>query len=231
MMMDWPQMTVGDAAASPSADPPAGTADGEDATGPLRRCIVTREVLPKERLIRFAVDPDDRIVPDVEGKLPGRGLWVKADRSALQAAVAKNVFSKAARRPVEVPGDLSDRTAAMLRRRCLDLIGLARRAGQVVTGFERVRAELLRRNAGVLLAASDGAADGKRKMKGPAEGAGSMALFTSAELSSALGRENVVHAALMSGRLAELLIAESKRLACLCGTSEENDRKANDDHE
>lgn len=218
--MDWFQMDNGDSPTELSAVQAAGGPDDDSLTGPMRRCIVSREVLPKDNLIRFVIGPDDHLVPDVEGKLPGRGLWVKAGRAALEAAIAKNAFSKAARRRVEVPGNLFDLTAMMLRRRCLELIGLARRAGQAVAGFERVRAELTRQNAGVLLAAADGADDGKRKLKGLAEGVRSVALFTSAELSHALGRENVVHAAVMPGRLGDLLCVETSRLAGVCGTSD-----------
>jgi uncharacterized protein len=180
---------------------------------PLRRCIVTRDILPKDALIRFVIGPSGEIVPDVQGKLPGRGLWVKAERGALASAVAKGRFAKAARQPVDVSPDLVDRTAALLRQRCLDLIGLSRRAGQAVCGYERVRKALRDEGVGVLIAAADGAEDGRRRLKAMASDVPTLALFTTAELSAAFGRENVVHAALAAGRLAERLIAESARLA------------------
>lgn len=185
------------------------------ATGPLRRCIVTREVLPKELLVRFVIDPAGTVVPDIGGKLPGRGLWVKAERTVLANAVAKKLFAKAARQPVNLPADLVDRTAALLAQRCLDLIGLARRAGEAVCGFEKVRDALRNGRVGILLAAADGAADGRGKLKALAGERPVLALFTGAELSAALGRENVVHAALAQGRLAERLTVESARLAGL----------------
>jgi predicted RNA-binding protein YlxR (DUF448 family)/ribosomal protein L30E len=197
---------------------PLGTAaDAADApmTGPLRRCIVTREVLPKESLIRFVVGPAGDAVPDIAGKLPGRGLWVKAERSVLASAVAKNLFAKAARRSVDVPADLIDRMVALMSQRCLDLVGLARRAGQVICGFEKVRDALRNGRVGIVLAAADGAADGRGKLKALAGELPILALFTGAELSAALGRENVVHAALVPGRLAERLNIESARLAGL----------------
>ena len=150
------------------ADAPLGMAeDAADApmTGPLRRCIVTREVLPKELLVRFVVGPAGDAIPDIAGELPGRGLWVKAERPVLASAVAKNLFAKAARRSVGVPADLIDRTAALLSQRCLNLIGLARRAGQVVCGFEKVRDALRNRRVGIVLAAADGAVDGRGKLK------------------------------------------------------------------
>jgi len=201
-----------------NADAPSGTAeDVPDAplTGPLRRCIVTRQVLPKESLVRFVIGPAGDVVPDIAGKLPGRGLWVKVERAALAKAVAKNLFAKAARQSVAVPADLVDRTIALLSQRCLDLIGLARRAGQAVCGFEKVRDALGKERVGVLLAAADGAADGRRKLKALAGERATVALFTAAELSASLGRPNVVHAALAPGRLAERLIVESARLAGL----------------
>jgi predicted RNA-binding protein YlxR (DUF448 family)/ribosomal protein L7Ae-like RNA K-turn-binding protein len=193
------------------------TDDATDApmTGPLRRCIVTREVLPKESLVRFVVGPAVDAVPDIAGKLPGRGLWVKAERAVLASAVAKNLFAKAARQSVTVPADLVDRTVVLLSRRCLDLIGLARRAGQAVCGFEKVRDALRNGRVGLVLAAVDGAADGRGKLEALAGELPILAQFTVAELSAALGRENVVHAALAPGRLAERLIVDSARLAGL----------------
>jgi uncharacterized protein len=191
--------------------------DAADApvTGPLRRCIVTREVLPKESLVRFVIGPAADAVPDIAGKLPGRGLWVKAERAVLAGAVAKNLFAKAARQSVTVPADLVDRTVALLSHRCLDLIGLARRAGQVVCGFEKVRDALRNGRVGLVLAGADGADDGRGKLEALAGELPILAQFTVAELSAALGRENVVHAALSPGRLAERLIVDSARLAGL----------------
>ena len=208
-------LTDGIAGEMTSAATPLGTAEDAPMTGPLRRCIVTREVLPKESLLRFVIGPAGEVVPDVAGKLPGRGLWVKAERAVLANAIAKNLFAKAARQSVAAPADLVDRTAALLAQRCLELIGLARRAGQALCGFEKVRDALRAERVAVVLAAADGAADGRGKLKALAGDRATVALFTVAELSAALGRENVVHAALAPGRLAERLIVESARLAGL----------------
>ncbi len=188
-----------------------GRAD-ESGSNPLRRCIVTREILQKALLIRFVIAPSGEVIPDVQGKLPGRGLWVKAERAALASAVAKNQFAKAARRSVEAAPDLVDRTAILLRQRCLDLIGLARRAGQVMCGFEKVRGALREGGVGVLVAAADAAEDGRGRLRAMSGDVPIVALFTVAELSAALGRENVVHAAVAPGRLAERLMADSARL-------------------
>ncbi|HEU5483106.1 MAG TPA: RNA-binding protein, partial [Sphingomicrobium sp.] len=139
-------------------------------SGALRRCIVTRDVLPKDLLIRFVIGPSGEIVPDVQGRLPGRGLWVKAERAALASAVARNLFAKAARAAVKIPSDLVDRTASLLRQRCLDQLGLARRAGQVVCGFEKVSDALRTARVAVLVAANDAAPDGRSKLKAMAGG-------------------------------------------------------------
>ena len=103
---------------------------------PERRCIVTGEVQPRQGLIRFVVGPEDRIFPDVTGKLPGRGIWVAADRAAVDKAARKGLFSRAARRAVTVPPDLADEVEAMVARRVVDLVSLARKAGEAVAGFE-----------------------------------------------------------------------------------------------
>jgi predicted RNA-binding protein YlxR (DUF448 family) len=195
----------------------SGASSSDAAAGPVRRCIVTREVLPKAMLIRFVIGPDGDIVPDVDERLPGRGLWVKAERSVLATAVAKNHFAKAAHVQVRASADLVDRTATLLARRCLSFIGLARRAGQAVCGFEKVREALSDGRIRVLLAAADGGPHGRIKLQALASGRPAIALFSGAELSSAFGRENVVHAALTSGDLAERFIANTARLAAIDG--------------
>jgi predicted RNA-binding protein YlxR (DUF448 family) len=208
-------------------DEPAAEALAED--GPLRRCIATRQVKPKEELLRFVAGPDNELVPDLAGKLPGRGLWVSADRAALDLALQKNLFAKAAKAPLRVPAGLADEVARLLRRRCLELIGLARGAGQAVAGYEKVDAWLEQGRVAVLLEACDGAADGKRRLAAKA-GATYIGmkpataerppvvlvdLFTAAELASALGREHVVHAALSEGGLARALLADAARLKAM----------------
>ncbi len=193
-----------------SARPQALAATAEN---PQRRCIVTGEVKNKSELVRFVVGPDGRVVPDVAGNLPGRGLWLTASREVVGIAVAKGRFAKAARGPTVSEADLADQVGRLLARRCLDLVGLARRAGQAVTGFEKVRTCLRQNDAAVLLAASDGAGDGRAKLSGLAGTIPEVAVFSRAELSSALGRENVVHAAVRPGGLAEKITMESARLA------------------
>lgn len=183
-----------------------------------RRCLVAGEVLPENQLMRFAADPDGNVVPDVAASLPGRGMWVKADRASIAAAAAKNLFSKSAKAPLMASADLPARVEALLVARMQADLGLARRAGQLVLGFDNVLRALDDKVAPALLVeASDGAADGRRKLAGSAY-ARDLKIeiidrLTAEELSLALGRENVIHAALKPGRLAERLIFDAGRLA------------------
>jgi hypothetical protein len=201
-----------------AADPCDGDDDGdrfplEEETGPCRRCIVSGQVLPIERLIRFVVGPDGQVVPDVEARLPGRGLWLSARRDMVNTAAAKSLFAKAFRRKVAVPGDLGERIEALLLRRCIERIGLARRAGQAVCGFEKVRGELKAGRGKVLLAAADGAADGRDKVRALAPSLPLVAVFTGHELGAAFGRDRAVHVLLTAGRLAEAVLVDAARLA------------------
>ena len=117
--------------------------------GPRRRCLVSGEVLATERMIRFVVDPGGEIVADIEAVLPGRGLWVTASSGALERAAERDLFSRAARRKVGIPDRLAAGVAARLLGRCQSLLGLARRAGTLTVGFEKVRAEIARGRAAV----------------------------------------------------------------------------------
>lgn len=194
---------------------PAGL-DAETAIGAReRRCIVTGDVLPEAKLIRFVVGPDNIVVPDVAAKLPGRGMWVSARRDILERAVAKGHFSRAARAPVVTPAGLPLRVEALLVSRMGGDLGIARRSGGLELGFEAVAKALQgARRPIALIEASDGAEDGKRKLRALARPAEPRVIdcLTSAELSLALGRGNVVHAALKSGRLSERLLEDAGRL-------------------
>lgn len=189
-----------------------GAAEDVEAEGPLRRCLVTREVRPKAELLRFVVGPEDRLMPDPAERLPGRGLWLTPRRDIVAAAAAKGLFAKAAGRRVVLPSDLAGEVERLLRGRCLALLGLARRAGQLRTGFEKVREDLKAGRAGLLLGARDGAPDGRQKLLALAGGRREVALFDGAELSAALGREKVVHAVVAQGGMVERLRRELDRL-------------------
>lgn len=204
---------------------PAVDADNEK--GPLRRCIATGAVQPKDGMIRFGIAPDGEVVPDLEERLPGRGLWLTADRAALDKALAKGLFSKAARRAVRAPTDLGERLERLLRRRCLDQIGLARRAGQVLAGYEKVREALKGGRVGrtgpapgLLLEAADGSLDQRGKLTALAPGLPVLDLFESAELAAALGRDHAVHAVLAAGRLTDGLSRDAARLKGIQGSTD-----------
>jgi predicted RNA-binding protein YlxR (DUF448 family) len=180
---------------------------------PQRRCLVTREVKGQEEMIRFVLDPSGQVVPDLDGRLPGRGMWLSADRNVLNKAVGANLFARAARAPARAEADLAGQVERLLVQRALDCLGLARRAGQVTMGFEQVRASLRSAAAGVLIAAADSSADGRRKLHRLARDLPVITAFSKAELGAALGREGLVHVAVAPGRLAERLLHYVRRLA------------------
>ncbi len=191
-----------------------------------RRCIVTGDVRPKDELVRFVLGPDGVVVPDVAETLPGRGLWLTARRDIVDAACAKGLFAKAARRHTEAPADLADRVEALLAQRCLETLGLARRSGQVAVGSEKVRATLKAGKAAVLVAA--GAAGGTTRLHALAPHLPLVTLLSGTELGSALGRDPLAYAALAPGRLAERLLREASRLAGFRAAAESGPRAAAD---
>ena len=179
----------------------------------LKRCIVSNVEMPRDQMVRFVVGPDEEIVADIEARLPGRGFWLSARRDVIHTACAKNHFAKAARTKVKVPDDLADRVERLLVRRCQDLIGLARRAGQAVSGFAKVEVWLKSgKPAGVLLAAVDGAEDGRKKVRSWAEDAPVIVALDADELGLAFSRERTVHVIVAPGRLAEGLLVTARRL-------------------
>ena len=194
---------------------PASITRAKTARRPQRRCLVSRETRPVDEMVRFVVDADGELVPDVAERLPGRGFWLSADRDMIKRACEKNLFAKVGRTRVRVPDDLADRIDGLLVRHCLGLIGLARRAGQVSAGFEKARERVRSGQAGVLFAASDGAPGGRRKLEQLARTTPVFDLLTSEELGTALGRERVVHVAVASGGLAKRLMREATRLSGL----------------
>lgn len=193
---------------------PVRLPDGEEASGSLRRCLASGRRLPPEAMLRFVVDPEGRLVADFQRRLPGRGLWLAAEAAIVREAVAKKLFAKAARRPVEVAPDLPRQLAAAARERFLAQLGLARRAGALVAGFDQVRAALVQGQAALLIEAADGAPAGREKLSTAAgKGLAVIDRFTAAELGRALGRDIAVHLAVTDRRWAEGL---SQRAALVC---------------
>ena len=179
--------------------------------GPDRKCIATGEVQPKYGLIRFVAGLDNEVVPDILGKLPGRGIWVAADRDALDLAVRKRLFSRGAKAQVTVPEGLVAEVERQLAHRVVELISLQRKAGKAVAGYEKVKSWLQMEEAEVLIQASDGSGRGKSKLSTPHFGT-YIGWLTADELGLAFGRQTVIHGALASGGLTQRVVEEAQRL-------------------
>jgi predicted RNA-binding protein YlxR (DUF448 family) len=188
-----------------------------DQDEPERKCIVSGESQPKAGLIRFVVGPDNSVVPDVVGRLPGRGFYVSADRAAIDKAAAKGLFSRAARQPVKAPDGLSDMIEAQLLRRVVELMSMSRKASGAVTGYEKVKDWLMKDRAAVLVQASDGSERGKTKLRPPGGSDTLISCLSAGELGLAFGRERAIHAALAAGGLTTRVVEEAARLAGLRG--------------
>lgn len=182
-----------------------------------RRDIVSGAVTDETRLIRFVTGPDGVVVPDLARKLPGRGLWVASDRVSVETAARKSLFARAAKMRITAPADLSQQVETLLTRRLLSGLGLARKAGDLILGFEKVLAAVASGRTAFLIEAVDGAADGRRKMIASLHRTPRpprlVGLFTSVELGLAVGGENVIHSAFLAGRGAERWALDIERLA------------------
>jgi len=216
-----------------TADVEISAEDGADEqdpeTGPLRRCVVTRERRPKEGMIRFVLGPERQIVPDLAARLPGRGIWLSAEIDVIETARAQGVlaraFARAARGAVSVPPDIASVLEAGLVRRVGELLGLARRAGQAVAGFQKAQEWLRSGRAGLVVQALDGSEDERRRFL---SGSGShgdwadgtvpvVAPLDAVSLGAVFGRDHVVHVVIAPGRLAEALATEARRLSGVAG--------------
>jgi predicted RNA-binding protein YlxR (DUF448 family) len=183
------------------------------AGGPSRTCIVTGEQAAPERMIRFVAGPDDDVVPDLARRLPGRGMWVRAERALVAQAVAKRLFAKAAHRAIRAADDLPERVERLLLERVLEDLSRARRAGRAVAGFVRVEQMIGRNRAGLLLVAEEADGDGLAKLR--ASGLPLERLADAASLGGVFGRERTVYAALArddaSGRFIERIAGGAAR--------------------
>ena len=191
---------------------------GEDQAAPvlastdvhLRRCLVTGEMLPKAGLLRFVVGPDHTLYPDLAQNLPGRGLWVTPSRDAVTGAARKNLFAKAAKTSVKVAADLADQVAALMRKRCLDFIGLSKRSGTAVLGQLQVEGELKAGKLALLLMADDAGSD--LSAYRAVRNVQTSSFFTRKELGAALGHEQLVYIGFKPHALTAKLQAELERL-------------------
>jgi predicted RNA-binding protein YlxR (DUF448 family) len=188
----------------------------------MRMCAVSRKVRPVDELIRFVVSPAGEIVPDLKRKLPGRGMWLSASRKVVAEAVRRHQFSKAFRRDLRVPTTFPADTETLLVRSVTEALAIAAKAGQVVAGFGKVETALKEGTAAVLIHASDGAADGIRKLdalarqnegnRGDRPQISIVTALKSAELDLALTRSNVIHAALLAGAASRTFLSRSQML-------------------
>jgi uncharacterized protein len=204
------------------ADPDLDNGPRTDRSATMRMCAVTREVRPIDELIRFVVAPTGEVIPDLKRKLPGRGLWVQASRRTVAEAVRRHQFSKGFKRDVRAAPTLPADTEALLVRSATEALAMAAKAGQVVSGFSKVEGALEQGAARALIHASDGAADGIRKLDAIVrQKSGNIAespefpivnVLTSAELDLALGRSNVIHAALLAGPASKTFLSRCQIL-------------------
>lgn len=185
-----------------------------------RRDLVTGAVMDEAVLLRFVAGPDGAVVPDLARKLPGRGLWVEASRESVTTAARKGLFSRAAKAKLNAPADLADQVETGLKRRLLAGLGLARRSGDLISGFEKVAASITAGKCAWMIEASDGAHDGRRKLLALARKSprtpGLFGLFSNEQLGLALGGENVIHLALLAGRNAGHWTLDVERLGRFC---------------
>ena len=212
------------------ADPDLDNGPRTDRSATVRMCAVTRQIRPIDELIRFVVSPSGEVIPDLKRKLPGRGLWVSASHRAVAEAIRRNQFGKGFKRDVRVVPTLAADTEALLVRSLIEALAMAAKAGQVISGFSKVEGALAQRQAQgrhqvlvvALIHASDGAADGIRKLDAVArQNAGNneesrefpvVTALTSEQLDLALGRSNVIHAALLAGPASKTFLSRSQLL-------------------
>jgi predicted RNA-binding protein YlxR (DUF448 family) len=185
-----------------------------------RRDMVSGEAMDEARLIRFVAGPGGVVVPDLARKLPGRGLWVAADRASVETAARKGLFSRAAKAKLPAAPDLAIQVESLLKRRLLAGLGLAKRGGDLTSGFEKVSQAIVSGRAAWLIEAADGAADGRRKLwaqtrKQPRPPP-VFGVFTAEEMGLALGLENVIHTAFLAGRAADRWAQDAYRLSGFC---------------
>jgi predicted RNA-binding protein YlxR (DUF448 family) len=204
------------------ADPDLDNGPRTDRSATMRMCAVTRQVRPIDELIRFVVAPSGEVIPDLKRKLPGRGLWISASRQAVAEAIRRNHFSRGFKRAVRVAPALVADTEVLLARGAIEALAVVAKAGQVISGFSKVEDAVSRRLAVAVIHAADGAADGIRKLDAIVrQNAGInpesnqipvVTALTSEQLDLALGRSNVIHAALLAGAASRTFLSRSHTL-------------------
>ena len=195
----------------------------DDRKAPERTCAATREVRPADELIRFVQGPDGTLAPDLKRELPGRGVWVTATAETVRLAVRKKAFARSLKSPVEVDPALDERVGELMSRATLAMLGFANKAGLVITGFAKVEAALAKENVKALVEATDAGDDGVRKLAqavrrvGLTDRVAAIRLFSGPQLDLALGRSNVVHAAVLAGPVSAAFLARCDQYARYLG--------------
>lgn len=194
-----------------------------------RQCLVTRDNLSKAEMIRFVLSPDDCVVPDLKMRLPGRGVWVKANRDLVDEAVRKNLFSRGFKQAVTIDENLSDLIGKQMEKRCLSALSMTKKAGQIVTGFTKVQSSIAQYRPYGLIHAVEAAEDGQRKLAqtmrryyGSETGCPIIRYFSAEKLSMALGLENVIHAALLAGSASQGFLDLGIRLEAYHATTKQD---------
>ena len=186
-----------------------------------RKCIATGQLYSKSELIRFVLGPNSVLYPDLENKLPGRGIWVKADRSAILKAEKNQLFSRAAKQNTECLENLAELVENLIVNRITKLIGLSRKSGQCICGYEKVKDWLKKDIVKVLIQSSDGSSRGKSRLRTP-DDRKFIDCLSSKELGKAFGRENITHCALASGGLTQRIVEDAQRLKGLRIVKDQN---------
>lgn len=192
---------------------PAQGAPGVSTAKSQRRCIATGKIHDRSGLLRFVVGPDGELVADMAARLPGRGLWITPRRDLLERAIARRLFARSLRRTILTPAGFADRVETLLVQRFMDAVGLGRRAGLVVAGFEKVRQAVQMGKATLLLLAIDGAEGGRRRIRALGSGLPVAIVLTAAEMGAIFGRDHVVNIAIEDDRLSGRLIAVAEKIA------------------
>jgi uncharacterized protein len=197
--------------------------EGGEATIPVRTCIVERERKERPFLLRFVLSPQDEVVPDLKGSLPGRGVWVTAKRESVADAVKRRAFQRAFRKPVSANDGLSLEVEQLFKRSALERLSICNKAGLLVAGFSKIEEALKRREIVALLHADNAAPDGKEKLdrKLQVSSSGNERIepenrFTSAEISLAAGSTGVIHAGLREGGATRAFLKALDRLKAYC---------------
>ena len=187
-----------------------------------RRCLASGETRDPAHMVRFVLNPDGVVTPDIQGKLPGRGVWVSSDRKSLEQVIALKSFARGFKGKARVEGDLVDLTERLLARRILGLITMARKAGVMAMGFDQVQSMAREAAIAFRIEASDGSKDGRSKIRTLAKAMNReqdlpdpivLGCFTADQIGQALARESIVHAAIRPSKLAKSMKLDVARLA------------------